>query len=579
MLNSKQPGKGKALIWLLSFLFVYCLSGYALAAEGPGYIVTGSLEGSRMTVEINIEHVNAWSGKLALQYNPEQLELEKGNSINSTVKGAAGIDITLEGEPFEEMVSETQGYVTFAWSTQGVNTLDASAKAQPVATVSFRLKDGVAQGDLNQKTLRLRNLREGEIADWASCASIFAKGSVIYEYNVDSMPACNASIDYPNCGVVPVDAYEVTFVCRDQEGKPLAANILVDNQPLKTDTQGKATLRLTDGSYGYKAAAAGYSSVIGTLTVAGQAKTEQVVLQNHQQLVDSIAQNLTITYAAGDSANRVTKSLTLQKTGKDNATIGWSSSNQNVINTYGGVFPQNTKQIITLTATVKKAEATAQKQFTLTVPAKASIGGQEPQTVAQGTAPSSSQPNAAAGKFTDLGFVPWAEEAIYALAEAGVINGTSETTFDPGKPIKRGDFTALLVRLLAPEGEAGEAFTDVPPDSYYYTQITLARGLGIAQGSVGNRFQPEAAISRQDMMVLTARALVLTGVLPEDSSEAIGLTPFADHGQIAAYAKDSVSRMVSEGFIAGDAQKRLTPLSNTTRAETAVFLYRIYQRL
>jgi len=47
---------------------------------------------------------------------------------------------------------------------------------------------------------------------------------------------------------------------------------------------------------------------------------------------------------------------------------------------------------------------------------------------------------------------------------------------------------------------------------------------------------------------------------------------------IADYAIDSIASLVKEGLIVGSAGK-LNPLDNTTRAEAAVFLYRIYNMI
>lgn len=53
------------------------------------------------------------------------------------------------------------------------------------------------------------------------------------------------------------------------------------------------------------------------------------------------------------------------------------------------------------------------------------------------------------------------------------------------------------------------------------------------------------------------------------------LQQFSDRGLVASYAVDSVASVVKEGLIIGSGDK-INPLGNTTRAEAAVFLYRIY---
>ena len=193
-----------------------------------------------------------------------------------------------------------------------------------------------------------------------------------------------------------------------------------------------------------------------------------------------------------------------------------------------------------------------------------------------GTGSSSSE--APVGKFRDLGAYPWAREAIEALTKAGVISGTSETTFSPGANVTRGDFMALLMRMLEPEGsaEAG-GFLDVPQDSYYYREIALAKALGIASGTGDGRFLPQSNVSRQDMVVLTYRALLRTGALDEQSPRA-ALESFKDAKQISDYAQTALAVMVQSGAISGNTDGTLNPQGNATRAEAAVFLYHIYKQ-
>lgn len=96
---------------------------------------------------------------------------------------------------------------------------------------------------------------------------------------------------------------------------------------------------------------------------------------------------------------------------------------------------------------------------------------------------------------------------------------------------------------------------------------------------IGHRrlyFNPKENISRQDMMVLTARALEEFKGLKASSDNAI-LDKFSDKGDVAGYAVESLTTLVKEGLISGSGDK-LNPRAQTTRAEAAVFLYRIYNK-
>ncbi|QHT59779.1 hypothetical protein GXP70_07310 [Paenibacillus lycopersici] len=176
--------------------------------------------------------------------------------------------------------------------------------------------------------------------------------------------------------------------------------------------------------------------------------------------------------------------------------------------------------------------------------------------------------------FADIGNYGWAKKQIEVLASKGVINGTSEQSFSPAAGITRADYLVLLVRTLGLSADFTDNFADIQPEDYFYKEIGIAKKLGITTGSGDNRFNPAASITRQDMMTLTEKALRSLDRISQHGSAA-DLDGFADESRIAAYAADSVAALVKEGLIEGDGDF-IHPLASTTRAEAAVFLYRIY---
>jgi hypothetical protein len=181
--------------------------------------------------------------------------------------------------------------------------------------------------------------------------------------------------------------------------------------------------------------------------------------------------------------------------------------------------------------------------------------------------------------FEDLLQVKWAQHEIEVLAAKGIISGTSETTFHPLTDISRADFLLLLIQTLGLTDTTevtGHDFTDVSVSDYYYDAIAIAAKLGIAEGYVGKRFIPLAPISRQDMMVYTARALQAASMQVNDG-DVQDLKRFPDNSDIASYALSSVAMMVKEELIQGDAQG-LNPTGLLSRAEAAVLIYRLYNQ-
>ncbi|MDQ0062183.1 endo-1,4-beta-xylanase [Paenibacillus harenae] len=172
--------------------------------------------------------------------------------------------------------------------------------------------------------------------------------------------------------------------------------------------------------------------------------------------------------------------------------------------------------------------------------------------------------------FDDIGRYAWAQDAIEALAARDVIKGMSGTSYSPAAGIKRADYLLLLVHALGLRSDGGSAFSDVAATDYYYDAIRIAKGLGIAKGVGNDRFNPNAPITRQEMMMLTARALEAAG----QPLEAAGsLDGFTDASAVADYAKNSVTALVSSGIVNGIGGE-LQPGGLLTRAQAAVILYR-----
>ena len=187
------------------------------------------------------------------------------------------------------------------------------------------------------------------------------------------------------------------------------------------------------------------------------------------------------------------------------------------------------------------------------------------------------KPTTNVSAFADITNYAWANEAIVALAEKGIIKGVSDTEFAPANDIKRADFMLLLVRMLDLKADVTSNFDDVSADKYYYEGVGIAKALGLTTGVGDNKFNPEASITRQDMFVLAYRILQMqeAGLIDADES---AINTFDDYSKIADYAKEGLASLVKNDLVKGSDNK-INPVGNATRAETAVFIYRLYNLL
>ena len=109
-------------------------------------------------------------------------------------------------------------------------------------------------------------------------------------------------------------------------------------------------------------------------------------------------------------------------------------------------------------------------------------------------------------------------------------------------------------------------------NKYYAAELAIAKANGIVNGIGNNKFKPEGQITRQDMMVIAARAVRAAGYTLNGDSKV--LAGFSDREQLAEYAEASAAAMVAGGLVGG-ADGALKPLGLTTRAECAVMVHRL----
>ncbi len=177
-------------------------------------------------------------------------------------------------------------------------------------------------------------------------------------------------------------------------------------------------------------------------------------------------------------------------------------------------------------------------------------------------------------KYRDLVGYGWAHTAITNMEQKGIVNDLTAYLYGPAKKISRGDFAYFLINALGLTSDSTETFADVSPDSHYAKAIATGKALGILMGIGENLYNPNAEITRQDLMTIAGRGMRYVKDLANADSSILGT--FSDASLIADYAVENVSAMVNAGIVKGNADGTINPLSNTTRAEAAVIADRIY---
>lgn len=166
------------------------------------------------------------------------------------------------------------------------------------------------------------------------------------------------------------------------------------------------------------------------------------------------------------------------------------------------------------------------------------------------------------------------QPAIEALASRGIINGKTESTFEPEATMTRAEFAAIVVQSLGLTPAAGNKFTDVPADQWYAPYVGTAGSYGIVNGTSETTFSPDGTITRQEAAAMVARAAGLCGMDTEVESGLVRdvLAQFGDYVKSAEWARESLAFCYSENIL-DQSDLDIRPGDNILRSEIAQMLF------
>ncbi len=166
-----------------------------------------------------------------------------------------------------------------------------------------------------------------------------------------------------------------------------------------------------------------------------------------------------------------------------------------------------------------------------------------------------------------IGTSYWAIEEIILGYDEGLVPDGLIGKYQ--EAIDRETFCEMVVRMFNDAEEAAKApFVDVNNAS-----IDKAYALGIVNGISETEFNPHANITREEICAMLARAF--KKIADADDSVA-GDKTFPDSDKISAWAIDDVKFMNSINIIKGDTDGSIRPLDNTTNEEAILLVYRTF---
>ncbi|MEA3509985.1 MAG: S-layer homology domain-containing protein, partial [Actinomycetota bacterium] len=143
--------------------------------------------------------------------------------------------------------------------------------------------------------------------------------------------------------------------------------------------------------------------------------------------------------------------------------------------------------------------------------------------------------------FTDIGDLgPLTQDAINALADAGIVKGTSATTYSPDSVVSRQQMALFLTRFLgdaivgpggtklADAAKTGSPFTDIGSATFEANvAINQVWDLEVTTGKTATTYAPLGNVTREQMAAFMARLMGHTNARPAGVNiQAVPLTGF-----------------------------------------------------
>ena len=176
--------------------------------------------------------------------------------------------------------------------------------------------------------------------------------------------------------------------------------------------------------------------------------------------------------------------------------------------------------------------------------------------------------------FTDIRLADWYYEAVSYVYFNGLMEGVTDTEFAPNAATSRAMVVQILYRMSGSPSVSGSAgFTDVASGAWYATAVNWAADRGIVEGRTASTFDPNAAVTREELATMLYRYARFKGY-NVSVGENTNILSYNDVNQVSDYAYSAMQWACGTGIIDGTSSGYLTPQGGATRAQLAAMLMR-----
>jgi len=186
-----------------------------------------------------------------------------------------------------------------------------------------------------------------------------------------------------------------------------------------------------------------------------------------------------------------------------------------------------------------------------------------------------------AGPFPDVPLSSWAFGEVEACCAAGIVTGYPDGTYQPALAVTRDQMAVYIARALAggegniPEAGRPRSFLDVPVDHWAFDHIEYCVKRGVVSGYGLAFYHPEYEVTRDQMAVYVARAMVAPA---GDAGVPDSVLPatFSDVPD-TFWAWKHIEYCVEHEVVQGYTDGRYHPDYAVTRDQMAVYIARAFQ--
>ena len=174
--------------------------------------------------------------------------------------------------------------------------------------------------------------------------------------------------------------------------------------------------------------------------------------------------------------------------------------------------------------------------------------------------------------FKDVGKGDWFYEEVKYVYEKSIMNGTGKDTFSPNSTLTRAMIVTILYRMEAePDVRYSGKFSDVADGRWYSAAVEWAAMHGIVNGYTSGRFEPDDAVTREQLAAILYRyASKMKGF---DVNASTSLNGYADGAKVSDYAQTAVKWALARNLLL-PVNGALEAGTSATRAEVAVAVAR-----